>query len=162
MYRLFVIAKNNIKKQKGDMITFFIMTFITALLIFDCASAIVGLGRVLEDRYKAVNGADIFLFSFDTEAERDSAQRAIKGEPHIKLYEGTPAIKFITDYRKKGDEKYSNYEFYAETIGQDEESCVVYGMPKVAFDIGAVKYKLGLQVIPSKIYQLLEGRGGSI
>ncbi len=50
----------------------------------------------------------------------------------------------------------------AETIGQDEDSCVVYGMPKVAFDIGAVKYRLGLQVIPSKIYQILEGRTGGI
>ena len=27
----------------------------------------------------------------------------------------------------------------AYTIGQDEESCVVYGMPKVAYDIGAVQ-----------------------
>ncbi len=114
------------------MITFFIMTFITALLIFDCASAIVGLGRVLEDRYKAVNGADIFLFSFDTEAERDSAERAIKGDPHIKLYEGTPAIKFITDYRKKGDEKYSNYEFYAETIGQ-EKSIMTIDIPDMTY-----------------------------
>ena len=26
----------------------------------------------------------------------------------------------------------------AYTIGQDQESCVVYGMPKVANDIGAV------------------------
>ena len=39
MYKLFFIAKNNMKKQKGDMITFFILTFIAALLIFDCASA---------------------------------------------------------------------------------------------------------------------------
>lgn len=30
----------------------------------------------------------------------------------------------------------------AETIGQDEASCVVYGMPKVAYDIGAVKYQM--------------------
>ena len=26
MYKLFFIAKNNMKKQKGDMITFFILT----------------------------------------------------------------------------------------------------------------------------------------
>ena len=43
----------------------------------------------------------------------------------------------------------------AETIGQDEESCVVYGMPKVAYDIGAVKYQLPLSEIPKKIYGLL-------
>lgn len=43
----------------------------------------------------------------------------------------------------------------AETIGQDEASCVVYGMPKVAFQSGAVKYQLSLQSIPRKIYQIL-------
>lgn len=43
----------------------------------------------------------------------------------------------------------------AETIGQDESTCVVYGMPKVAYDIGAVKYQMPLENIPGKIYNLL-------
>lgn len=43
----------------------------------------------------------------------------------------------------------------AETIGQDEASCVVYGMPKVAYNMGAVKYQLPLQSIPQKITQLI-------
>jgi len=43
----------------------------------------------------------------------------------------------------------------AETIGQDEESCIVYGMPKVAYTSGAVKYQLPLLGIPGKIHQLL-------
>ena len=40
MYKLFFIARNNMKKQKGDMITFFILTLFAAFLIFDAASAI--------------------------------------------------------------------------------------------------------------------------
>ncbi len=43
----------------------------------------------------------------------------------------------------------------AQTVGQDESSCVVYGMPKVAFDIGAVQYQLGVSAIAGKIYSLL-------
>lgn len=43
----------------------------------------------------------------------------------------------------------------ASTIGQDEESSIVYGMPKVAYDIGAVQYRLGLSGIPGKVYSLL-------
>ncbi|MBP5158717.1 MAG: ABC transporter permease, partial [Lachnospiraceae bacterium] len=117
MYRLFLIAKNNIKKQKGDMITFFIMTFITALLMFDCASAFIGLGKVLDDRHEAINGADILLFSFDTEAERESARKAITGDSHIQAYEATPAFRFTTNYRKASEEEFSDYEFYAEQIG---------------------------------------------
>ena len=49
----------------------------------------------------------------------------------------------------------------AETIGQDEESCVVYGMPKVAFKTGAVKYQLPLESIPGKIYQIVNA-GNSV
>lgn len=48
----------------------------------------------------------------------------------------------------------------AETIGQNERSCVVYGMPKVAYDIGAVKYQLDLTQVSEKVYTLLgAGRG---
>ncbi len=43
----------------------------------------------------------------------------------------------------------------ARTIGQDEASCVVYGMPKVAYDIGAVEHRLTLSAIASKVYSLL-------
>lgn len=43
----------------------------------------------------------------------------------------------------------------AQTIGQDESTCVVYGMPKVAYDIGAVKYQEKLTDIASRTYALL-------
>lgn len=39
----------------------------------------------------------------------------------------------------------------ARTIGQDEASCVVYGMPKVAYDIGAVEKQLPLNQIANGI-----------
>ncbi len=43
----------------------------------------------------------------------------------------------------------------AQTVGQDEATCVVYGMPKVAFDIGAVQYRMALSAIAGKVYSLL-------
>lgn len=43
----------------------------------------------------------------------------------------------------------------ARTIGQDESTCVVYGMPKVAYDIGAVEYQEKLQNIAAKTYSVL-------
>lgn len=46
----------------------------------------------------------------------------------------------------------------AQTIGQNEKSCVVYGMPKVAYDIGAVTYQVDLSSVTQKIYQLLAAR----
>ena len=43
----------------------------------------------------------------------------------------------------------------AKTIGQDESSCVVYGMPKVAYDIGAVEQHVKLADIAARTYMLL-------
>ena len=41
----------------------------------------------------------------------------------------------------------------ATTIGQDEKSCVVYGMPKEAFERGGVEHVVSLDRIPSAILQ---------
>lgn len=43
----------------------------------------------------------------------------------------------------------------AKTIGQDESTCVVYGMPKVAYELGAVDYQEKITEIAKKTYQLL-------
>ena len=43
----------------------------------------------------------------------------------------------------------------ARTLGQDEESCIVYGMPKVAFDLGAVERQLPLHAIAKGILELI-------
>ena len=43
----------------------------------------------------------------------------------------------------------------ARTIGQDESTCVVYGMPKVAYDLGAVQYQEKLGSIAGRTYALL-------
>ena len=44
------------------------------------------------------------------------------------------------------------------TISQDEESCVIYGMPKAAYETGAVDYVLPLDKIGFKIKSLLNKR----
>ena len=46
----------------------------------------------------------------------------------------------------------------AYTIGQDEKSSVVYGMPKVAYDIGGVIKQASLKNIPQLIYSILAGK----
>ena len=50
---------------------------------------------------------------------------------------GADGAKGITDMKKAG----------AHTIGQDEESCVVYGMPMVAYQMGGISEQLPLSAI---------------
>lgn len=51
----------------------------------------------------------------------------------------------------------------ASTLGQDEASCVVYGMPKAAFELGAVERQLSLAAIATAALDLcaLEVRGAA-
>jgi two-component system chemotaxis response regulator CheB len=42
----------------------------------------------------------------------------------------------------------------ARTLGQDESSCVVYGMPKAAFEIGAVEKQVGLSRMGAAILNI--------
>lgn len=60
---------------------------------------------------------------------------------------GYDGAKGLLAMRRKG----------ARTIGQDEKSSVVYGMPKVAFDIGAVEKQVSLESIPKLIFSILRG-----
>jgi two-component system chemotaxis response regulator CheB len=48
----------------------------------------------------------------------------------------------------------------ASTIGQDEASCVVYGMPKAAHDCGATEIELPLNKIPGKVLYHCEAMAG--
>ncbi len=58
---------------------------------------------------------------------------------------GADGAKGLYNMRKMG----------ARTIGQNEESCVVYGMPKAAYDLGAVQHQITLTGIAAKTYGLL-------
>jgi len=58
---------------------------------------------------------------------------------------GGDGAKGLLEMRKAG----------ARTIGQDESSCVVYGMPKVAYDLGAVEFQEKLSNIAKKTYAVL-------
>jgi two-component system, chemotaxis family, protein-glutamate methylesterase/glutaminase len=58
---------------------------------------------------------------------------------------GSDGAKGLLEMRKAG----------AKTIGQDEASCVVYGMPKVAYDMGGVEKQLPLDDIAKGILGFL-------
>ncbi|MBO6260508.1 MAG: ABC transporter permease [Lachnospiraceae bacterium] len=121
MYRLFVIAKNNMKKQRGDMLTFFVLTFISGFLIFDCVAAGLGTGRVMDDCYEAVNGCHIIFTCPDNDATVKAAEKTFQDNEHIDKYEKTPVTVLTTKYRKKGTREFSTYEFYAEAFDEETE-----------------------------------------
>lgn len=59
---------------------------------------------------------------------------------------GYDGAKGLLNLRRKG----------GRTIGQDEKSSVVYGMPKAAFNIGAVEKQSTLENIPRYLYAMIK------
>lgn len=59
---------------------------------------------------------------------------------------GYDGAKGLLSMRKNG----------ARTIGQDEKTSVVYGMPKVAYNIGAVEIQTSLDKIAMSIYSMID------
>ena len=102
------------------------------------------------DRYKAetfyaekVNGhcpsADVLFESVAREARGSSVGIILTGM-------GNDGAKGLLSMRNAG----------ARTIGQDENSCVVYGMPKAAYEIGAVEKQSSLSAIPAVLLRMLK------
>ena len=120
MYKLYFIAKNNIKKQKGDMITFFILTFISAFLIFNCLSTLLGMGKVLDDRFTEINGAHQLLFIGNSDEEVECAKKAFEENEHIVDYEVTPCTQIYSEYRNKKDSDWKEYQFFTESFEQNK------------------------------------------
>lgn len=64
---------------------------------------------------------------------------------------GADGAKGLANMKSKG----------ASTVGQDEASCIVYGMPKVAYEIGAVDYQQPLTDIAHRVCDLINRKNRS-
>jgi two-component system chemotaxis response regulator CheB len=84
---------------------------------------------------------DVLFNSVASEAKNQSVGIILTGM-------GYDGAKGLLAMRKEG----------ARTIGQDQNSSVVYGMPKVAYDIGAVEYQMPLRSIANMINIILRER----
>ena len=111
----------------------------------DCHMRIVKIGEEYQVECKGtekVNGhcpaVDVLFDSVAKVAGRSAIGIILTGM-------GADGAKGLYNMRRAG----------AYTIGQDEESCVVYGMPKVAYDIGAVQTQISLSGIAGKTYNIL-------
>jgi two-component system chemotaxis response regulator CheB len=108
--------------------------------------------KKMGNRYKVecfegekVNGhcpsIDVLFESVAKEAGEDAIGIILTGM-------GYDGAKGLLNMRRKG----------ARTLGQDEKSSVVYGMPKVALEIGAVERQIPLDIIAQTLITLLRRR----
>ena len=78
----------------------------------------------------------------------------------VEAYGGNVLAVIMTGMGKDGARELGRlYNAGAVTIGQDEESSIVYGMPKVAYDAGYVQYQLPLKEIAGRISEIVKKKG---
>lgn len=71
-----------------------------------------------------------------------------------KIYKNRALGVIMTGMGKDGATELANMRKEgAWTLGQDEDSCIVYGMPKVAWELGAVQKQVSLENMADEIYK---------
>ncbi|MCR4649188.1 MAG: ABC transporter permease, partial [Lachnospiraceae bacterium] len=112
MYRYFFIAKNNMKKQKADMITFFTMTFLSAFMLFICLNLVVGTFSVLDKNDEQIKGADILILTSDDPVTNFKFEEIIRGNDHYQDFDSDKYLSALVNYRKKGAKKWAEYSYH--------------------------------------------------
>ncbi|MBQ4271198.1 MAG: FtsX-like permease family protein [Clostridiales bacterium] len=115
MTDLFMIVKNNMKRQKGDMVTFLVMTLISSFLIYNAFVSLFGAGKVVDKRFEEINGADEVFIIDDSEGSRDALEKALDRD-EIEDYEAVDLLAFTCEYRSGSDEDFQTFTFLAESV----------------------------------------------
>jgi len=127
MYRYFFIAKNNIKKQKSDMITFFIMVLISAMMLFISLSFMTGVKNVIDKVHDSINGPDMLFTMADDKNSINKLDELIEGNPYMGDHEMTETISVIAEYGHKNDKEMAEFSFqfisYEQDINIQKISC---------------------------------------
>ena len=121
MYRYFFMAKNNIRKQKGDMVTFFILTLIASALIFISASFLVGTGKVVDTNMKRIDAADILILLSHDDAAEAKLYEIIKGNPEVEGFESNKYLNTYSKYRRKGEKNWTEYSFHIASYEEERK-----------------------------------------
>ena len=66
---ILLIAKDNIKKQKGNTFILFLLVALAVLMLYVGISVLSNMEQVIDKRNEAVNGADYLLFSASTQSD---------------------------------------------------------------------------------------------
>ena len=120
MYRLFFIAKNNIKKQKGDMITFFILTCMAVFLIIISISTITGLGKVLETLHKETSGSDVEIVVESVDEVDEALKDILVNNPNFSDYEAEDILGTDCEFRKGGEAKWDSFSFMITSYDKEK------------------------------------------
>ena len=122
MYHVFFIAKNNAKKQKGDMITLVVLSLLASFLLYSGMSVLTGLGSVMDTSADIHNTSHVYYWV--PEVIADPLEDELKDTKDVKEYDRSRTDMVNARYRNKGkgDGEWSLFQFYFGSY--DEERTI--------------------------------------
>ena len=78
MYSLFFIAKNNIKKHKGEVAILFALIFLAALLMFSSLSLMLSEAEIINECDRKYHVSDILVFTTKTDIDGFRSRQAFR------------------------------------------------------------------------------------
>ena len=88
MYKLFIIAKNNIKKHKGDVAILFALMFLAAFMLFSSLSLMLSGKNLIEECDRKYHVSDLIVFASGTDP--DGLKEIISSVDNTGEYEAVP------------------------------------------------------------------------
>ena len=112
MYSLIFIAKNNIKKHKGEVAILFALIFLAALLLFSSLSLMLSESEIINECDRKYHISDLLVFTIDN--GEDELGDIISSIDNTAEYEVIPMLTSATDY------------YYGDTAAEDAISFTFY------------------------------------
>ncbi len=119
MYSLFFIAKNNIKKHKGEVAILFILIFLAAFLLFTSLSLMLSGQSTIDTCTEKYHTSDIVIFQ-PTGLTAEETCDIVKSIPGSDLVESAPVINWNANYyygNKSADEA-TAYMFFLTDVSK--------------------------------------------
>ena len=101
------------------MITFFVMTFLAAFMLFICLNLLTGTFRLCNFNKEAINGADCLILKAKDQVSDFKIKEIAQGSPLVCAYEENKYLDISGKYRKKGAKSWADYTFVLESYEED-------------------------------------------
>lgn len=103
---MFLIARDNIKKKKGNAFILFLLVALSVLLLYAGTSVLSNMDQVIDNRNESVNGADYLLITPSTDV--DEINTLLKNREEVAECENDkgillPGVKFYNGSEKEED-----------------------------------------------------------
>ena len=128
MYRSLFIARNNLKKKKGDAAVLSILTAIAVLLLYVSLHAFMNMGKIVDRLYDKCHTADWYMLNLADNVE--GIEDFFLNCDQVEGFEATPA--YLTTSGKYGlKEKAENsYYFLLASVDEPRDICNIYPEPE--------------------------------